>query len=326
MSRTLGFHVGRVHLRAFRDRAARGEHFQQVGPEPASAPSVQAVVDRGRWAVLGRAVAPTAAGLQNVDDTGNDAAIVNAAGTGLVRRQVRLDCRSLRVGQPEQVLRRHARTLNGTNAPLESSITPTAQQADWVSSLGSVRQPIECGGEVQCAGEACGGLREPEGDRAHVLEPGPQVLDLVAPSVGGPVVVRKRMGSGRGHARLGTHLFDHAPPRGGRVGAVAGDTPDRTVRSHLPAHPCQEQRSRFQFAGLSVQQLEGQRQAVGVAGNDRFCAEPAARTTQRLSQRPPFAPAAFWCARIEVPSMKTSLRSAWLASRRCSNARCHTPA
>src|SRR3546814_1596792 len=62
-------------------------------------------LDCRRGAVVGRAVAPTAADLQDMQDARDHPPIVHPAGTGLVLRQVRLDRCPRLIRQPEQ---RHA--------------------------------------------------------------------------------------------------------------------------------------------------------------------------------------------------------------------------
>ena len=129
------------------------------------------------------------------------------------------------------------------------------------------------------------------------------------------------MGAIGRHTGLGPGLLDHAPPGTRGVGPVADD-PRRPAD---PGRGGQERRGRSQFGGLPAHQHEGQSEAAGVAGEDGLRAISTPRTTQGVGYAPPLAPAAFWCARIDVPSRNTSPRSGRPASRRCSKARFQTP-
>ena len=58
----------------FRLRRQRGE---DAGPQAAMAPAIEAVVDRGRRAVFGRAILPAAPGAQHMDDTADDTPVIH---------------------------------------------------------------------------------------------------------------------------------------------------------------------------------------------------------------------------------------------------------
>ena len=77
--------IGRVRLRRQGGKDAR--------PQATMAPAVEAVVDRGRGAVFGRAVLPTATDAQHMDDTADDTPVVHPPRTWLVPGKQRLDGR-----------------------------------------------------------------------------------------------------------------------------------------------------------------------------------------------------------------------------------------
>src|SRR5439155_21243385 len=66
-------------------------------------PAHEAVIDRRRRAILGRAIAPATATLQHVHDAADDAAIVRPLDAPYIRRQVRFDPIPLLIAQPKQV-------------------------------------------------------------------------------------------------------------------------------------------------------------------------------------------------------------------------------
>ncbi len=66
--RALCLDVGAVDRGAFRDRAGVHQGIEQLQPEAAVRPTVEAVVNRGRRAVIGWAVAPAATDLQYVQE------------------------------------------------------------------------------------------------------------------------------------------------------------------------------------------------------------------------------------------------------------------
>jgi len=86
---------GAVDGGAFGDRAGRRECLDQVSPEPFARPAVEAVVDRGRGAIVERTIAPSAADLENMDDAGDHTTIIDPASAAFVPRQQRLDDRPL---------------------------------------------------------------------------------------------------------------------------------------------------------------------------------------------------------------------------------------
>src|SRR3546814_6643410 len=63
----------------------------QLRPEPPPRPAVEAVVDRRRWSIVCRTVAPPAAGFQYMKDARNHPPVIDPSRTRLVPGQVRLD-------------------------------------------------------------------------------------------------------------------------------------------------------------------------------------------------------------------------------------------
>jgi len=98
----MGPDIGGVDRAASSDRTGAGQGFNEPGPEPAAGPSIEAVVDRRGGAVFGWAVAPAAAGLEDVENAGDHTPIVDAPGPRPVLGKMRLDRRPLHVAQPEQ--------------------------------------------------------------------------------------------------------------------------------------------------------------------------------------------------------------------------------
>lgn len=82
--------------------AAAGERFKNRLPMSALGPAVEPIVDRGVRTKVGRAIAPTRTALKHVNDTADDASIVIARRSGLVRWQMRLYLRPLFVVEPKQ--------------------------------------------------------------------------------------------------------------------------------------------------------------------------------------------------------------------------------
>ena len=88
--------------------AAAGKHFADRLPMPTLDPLIEPIADRCVGTLVGRTIAPTCAALNHVNDTDDDAAIVIASRTGLVRRQMRLYPSPLLVVKPEQSLTHRA--------------------------------------------------------------------------------------------------------------------------------------------------------------------------------------------------------------------------
>ena len=70
-------------------------------PDAAPGPADEAVIDRRRRAILGRAVAPAATAFQDVHNAADDAAIIGSFDPAYVRRQVRFDALPLLIAQPK---------------------------------------------------------------------------------------------------------------------------------------------------------------------------------------------------------------------------------
>src|SRR3546814_3407385 len=73
----------------------------QLRPEPPPRPAVEAVVDRRRWSIVCRTVAPPAAGFQYMKDARNHPPVIDPSRTRLVPGQVRLDRQPSFVRPPE---------------------------------------------------------------------------------------------------------------------------------------------------------------------------------------------------------------------------------
>jgi len=93
--------VSAVDGRTFRDRTSVRQGFDQISPEPFVRPTVEAIIDCRVRSVVRRAIAPTASGLEDVDDARDDTPVIDTASTRLVPRKIRLNRRPLRIAQPE---------------------------------------------------------------------------------------------------------------------------------------------------------------------------------------------------------------------------------
>jgi hypothetical protein len=97
------FDIGGVdHLGSSRSPVV-DQRPEQIFPNPALCPAHEPIIDRCRWAVLGRTIAPAATAFQHVHDATDDAAIVRSLNASYVRRQVRFDPPPLPIAQPKQV-------------------------------------------------------------------------------------------------------------------------------------------------------------------------------------------------------------------------------
>lgn len=93
--------VAAIDLSSLRDPAFLGQRRQDAGPDAPAAPPVPSVVDRCRRAVFGGAISPAAAAFEHVNDPGDYPAIIDPPRSGLVLRQVGLDCAPCFIRQPE---------------------------------------------------------------------------------------------------------------------------------------------------------------------------------------------------------------------------------
>ena len=103
--------IGGIDGCAFGDRTSASQSLDQTRPETAAGPAVETVVDRCRGTVFGRAIAPAASGLENVDDARDDTPVVDTAGAGLVFGKMRLHRRPLRVAQPKKFAHHHLQVV-----------------------------------------------------------------------------------------------------------------------------------------------------------------------------------------------------------------------
>ena len=96
-------HVAAVYRHGGGDPLARCQSRQDSSPMVTARPAIEAVVDRRRRAVFGRAVLPAAAALQNMDDTADDPTIIHPARTGLVLRKMGGNRRPGIITQPKNL-------------------------------------------------------------------------------------------------------------------------------------------------------------------------------------------------------------------------------
>src|SRR4051794_12672463 len=126
-----------------------------------------------------------------------------------------------------------------------------------------------------------------------------------------------------------------APGRDGRSGAQLPDRRAQRVRRvapirHDPAgdggQKVEEIEALWRLAGLPGRKGEAQSSTPRVRNGMGLGAEAALASPKRLAGVPPFtAPAAFWCARMMVPSMKTRPSAGQLAALARSKRRSQTP-
>ena len=102
--RAMRFDGGGVDGQSHPVLAAAGKRFKDRLPMSALGPAIKAIVDRRVRTIVGRTIAPACAALKHVNDTADNASIVIARRTSLVRWQMRLNLSPLLVVQPEQPL------------------------------------------------------------------------------------------------------------------------------------------------------------------------------------------------------------------------------
>ena len=90
-----------VQRRLFRRINGSRDAFENLLPNAAIAPTGEPVVDGLVRTIFRRTILPAATHLQNVHDPAQDAPIVLALGTGLVRRQMWNDLRPLLIVEPK---------------------------------------------------------------------------------------------------------------------------------------------------------------------------------------------------------------------------------
>jgi hypothetical protein len=79
------------------------EFPEQVFPDATPRPAYEAVIDRRRWTISFRAIAPAAAAPEHVHDPADHAPVIGAFDTTHILRQMRLNPCPLLVAQPEQI-------------------------------------------------------------------------------------------------------------------------------------------------------------------------------------------------------------------------------
>ena len=113
--RAMRFDVGGIdHLRIC-GSSATSKRSEQVFPNPTPRPAHEAVIDRCRRTIFGRAIAPAAATFQHVYDAADDTAIVGPLDTPYIRRQVGFDPLPLLIAQPKQALAHDPNPLPKSN-------------------------------------------------------------------------------------------------------------------------------------------------------------------------------------------------------------------
>ena len=121
-------HRGTVDHRDLRRVSAGDEGREDALPQPALAPAVPAIEDRGVWPVFRRQGAPAAAFTQPVDDAADHPTIVHAPRPSVDHRQMRRDRCPLHVIQPEQA--RH-----GSPSAVWQGESPHRLHVNWVQTL-----------------------------------------------------------------------------------------------------------------------------------------------------------------------------------------------
>jgi hypothetical protein len=83
------------------ESSVSGKLPEQIFPDATPRPAHKAIIDCGRGTVLGRAIAPATAALQNMDDAADDPAIVRPLDTSYIRRQMRFNPLPLLIAEPK---------------------------------------------------------------------------------------------------------------------------------------------------------------------------------------------------------------------------------
>jgi hypothetical protein len=98
------FYMRRVdHLHVY-GSSIPGKLAEKVFPDATPRPANKAIIDCRRRTILGWAIAPAAAGFQDVHDTADNSTIINSLDTSYIRRQMRPNPPPLLIAQPKQVL------------------------------------------------------------------------------------------------------------------------------------------------------------------------------------------------------------------------------
>ena len=128
--RAVRLHMRTVEAEFARNIARSCNLLEQALPKPALRPSVVAIVDRGGRTIFGRHVAPTASGLENVQNSTDDATIVDASLSGLPRGR----CRSIAAHASSDSLNRCAITASRLDEPNQKVESPN-KAIDCMGSL-----------------------------------------------------------------------------------------------------------------------------------------------------------------------------------------------
>jgi len=117
VGRAVRLDVSAVDGGRFRDRPGHRQSLHEIGPEAPAGPAIEPVVDRRRGTVFRRAITPSAARLQDMDDARDHTPVIDTPRARLVARDMRFNQRPLRIAQPKQA--RHP-TSSKSLKPLES--------------------------------------------------------------------------------------------------------------------------------------------------------------------------------------------------------------
>src|SRR5215212_7785838 len=198
------------------------------------------------------------------------------------------------------------------------------------------REPEDSHDNHPGSAEGRGALVVAGGEGTVLLAAGEEVLDQVSAAVEVPI---EGPGAVLG-AELGDGVADAPTTEGGtvamsRVGFVARGPAGTTARPSASRATdralVHERLEDGRFVLLTRSEQHGQRLASALGLEVHLGREAALAAPQRLRfWRPPFAPAACWCARITVPSTKWTLQSTspaasascWIAAK----SRSQTPA
>ena len=78
-----------------------GQRPEQIFPDAPLCPTGEPIINRRRRALFGRAIAPSAAALEHMNDAADDAAVINPFNPADIRRQVRLHPCPLLIAEPK---------------------------------------------------------------------------------------------------------------------------------------------------------------------------------------------------------------------------------
>jgi len=101
--RAVRLHGRGVDKHLGRGTAGAGQSMEEIDPDSLGGPADIAVIKRLAWPIVRRRIDPAPAGLQDMDDAADHAAVVNSRLASRIRRQIRLDPRELRLREPETI-------------------------------------------------------------------------------------------------------------------------------------------------------------------------------------------------------------------------------